>query len=397
MAVRTSLERWMGVVGDTGLAGWLIADFRWNNPLFARMLSLHSGMLTRRAFLWLPARGHGEPHVVASRVDGYTVSALDTPVSLYAGLDEMVSTLQGLLPRHGDVAMEYVERGVLPTVSRVDAGLVELVRSFGVSVVSSGSLISALEVWDDRQLGLHERAARGVDEARAVALRRCGELLREGERVSERMLAEIIRLYFSDQGLDDSHDPDVAVDAHTADPHYSIGEGEGSEVTRDAVLLMDLVTKVRDAEAAPFADTTWMAYTGATPPRDLVEALDTARAARDAGIRVVDDAARDGRRIAGRDVDRVTRASIASAGFADHVFHRTGHSLGTDHVHGMGTNLDDVEFPDDRPLLVGSGFTIEPGLYWPGRFGVRLEVSAVMLPDGLRITTESQEGLTIVN
>jgi Xaa-Pro aminopeptidase len=397
MAVRTSLERWMGVVGDAGFSGWLIADFRWNNPLFARMLNLHSGMLTRRAFLWLPARGQGEPHVVVSRVDGYTVSELDTHVSLYAGLDEMVSTLQGLLPRHGDVAMEYVERGVLPTVSRVDAGLVELVRSFGVSVVSSGSLISALEVWDESQLELHKRAARGVDGARAVALHRCGELLQEGERVSERILAEIIRLYFSDLGLDDSPDPDVAVDAHTADPHYSIGEGEGSEITRDAVLLMDLVTKVRDAEGAPFADTTWMAYTGASPPRDLVEAFDTVRAARDAGIRVVDDAARDGRRIAGRDVDRVTRGSIASAGFTGHVFHRTGHSLGTDHVHGMGTNLDDIEFPDDRPLLIGSGFTIEPGLYWPGRFGVRLEVSAVMLPDGLRITTESQEELTLVS
>jgi len=61
----------------------------------------------------------------------------------------------------------------------------------------------------------------------------------------------------------------------------------------------------------------------------------------------------------------------------------------------MGANIDDVEFPDDRPLLPYSGFTVEPGLYWPGRFGVRLEVSAILLPDRVRVTTESQATLTL--
>jgi Xaa-Pro aminopeptidase len=392
----SSLERWQTLVKDQGLDGWLIADFRWNNPLFARLLDLHGGTLSRRAFLWLPAAGHGEPHVLTSRVDGKPASHLDVPGTLYAGLDEMVSALRSILPPGATIAMEYVERGALPTISRVDAGLIELIRSCGVTVVSSGSLISALEVWDQRQRELHQRAARGVDQARALALRRCGELLRGGEQVSERMLAETIRRYFTDQGFDDADHPHVAVDAHAADPHYSLGEGEGAEVRRESVLLMDIVTRVRDAETAPYADTTWMAYTGAAPPRDVLEVFDVVRTARDAAIAAAGAAGRDGESVAGREIDRVARSVIAAAGLTDHVFHRTGHSLGTDHVHGMGTNLDDVEFPDDRPLLVGSGFTIEPGLYWPGCFGIRLEVSAVLLPDGLEITTEKQDELTLL-
>lgn len=393
--LRIRLDRWMDMIAEAGLDGWLVADFRWNNPLFARLLGLQSGILTRRAFLWLPARGGGEPRVLASRVDGHAVTGLACTVSLYKGFEDMASLLDGLLPHGGRVAMEYVERGLLPTVSRVDAGLVELIRSFGVEAVSSGALIASFDVWDERQRALHERAARGVDEARRLALRRCGELLARGDEATEGLLATLIRDSFAEAGLAPGDGPDVAVDAHAADPHYSI-DGAGAAVTPDAVLLIDLWAKVRDAEDAPYADSTWMAYTGATPPGDLARAFETTRAARDATIAAIDAAVRANTTITGREADAVARASITSLGLADHIFHRTGHSLGADHIHGMGTNLDGVEFPDDRPLLTGSGFTVEPGLYWPGRFGVRLEVSAILLADRLHVTTESQDALTLI-
>ena len=390
------LDRWMRLVGEAGLDGWLVADFRWNNPLFARLLGLRSGILTRRCFLWLPAAGHGEPRVLASRVDGHAVAGLDCPVSLYGGFDEMSALLDDLLPADGRVAMEYVERGLLPTVSRVDAGLVEMIRGSGVNVVSSGALIAMLEVWNERQQTLHERAARAVDEARRLALRRCTECLGRGERVTEGTLAAIMTAYFAEHGFSVGDGPDVAVDAHAADPHYSLDGGEGAEIVPGAVLLMDVWAKVRDAEDAPYGDSTWMSYIGANPPADLTRAFAAVRDARDAAIAAIGAAARAGRAIAGRAVDRVARDSITAAGLSAYLIHRTGHSLGTDHVHGMGANLDNVEFPDDRPLLVGSGFTVEPGLYWPGRFGVRMEVSAILRPDGPYLTTESQRDLTLI-
>jgi Xaa-Pro aminopeptidase len=292
--------------------------------------------------------------------------------------------------------MEYVAHGLLPTVSRVDGGLIELVRDYGVDVVSSGSLIAALEVWDDRQRALHERAARAVDEARRLALGRCAELLRRGEPTSEGALAGYITAYFATQGLTGGDGPDVAVDAHAADPHYRVDEGEGAPITPGSVLLIDLWARVRDADDAPYADSTWMAYTAPAPPPDLQRAFAAVRQARDDAVAAVAAATRAGAPITGREVDRVARAAIAGVGLAALLVHRTGHSLGCDHVHGMGTNLDDVEFPDDRPLLPYGGFTVEPGLYWPGRFGVRLEVSAILYPDGPHLTTESQSDLTLI-
>lgn len=390
------LARWMRIVGEAGLDGWLVADFRWNNPLFARLLGLGSGILTRRCFLWLPAEGRGEPRVLASRVDGHTVSGLDCQVGLYAGYEEMVQMLGELLPAGGRIAMEYVPRGTLPTVSRVDAGCIELIRERGVDVVSSGTLIAALEVWDERQRAMHERAALHVDAARRLALARCGDLLERGELVTEGALAALIADYFREQGLDPGDGPDVAVDAHAADPHYGTGGGGGAPIGHGSVLLIDLWARVRDAADAPYADSTWMAYTGSTPSAEIAHAFEVTRAARDASIGAIAAACRGGTAISGRAADEAARASVFAAGLGDWLIHRTGHSLGSDHVHGMGANLDAVEFPDDRPLLPYSGFTVEPGLYWPGRFGIRLEVSAILLPEGPRLTTERQDALTLV-
>jgi Xaa-Pro aminopeptidase len=389
-----TLDRWMQLIADQGLDGWLIADFRRNNPIFLRLLDLPDGVISRRAFLWLPA--HGEPRVLASATDGHSFSTLPYPVTLYGGFEGMCVELQKLVPGSGRIAMEYVERGALPTVSRVDAGLVELIRSFGVEVVSSALLIAGLEIWDNEQRTLHERAARVVDEARRQALERCADALRRDEVLTEGELSRFIVRVFAEHGLETGHLPDVAINAHAADPHYSPGDGEEARITRDAVLLIDLFARVSDAANAPYADSTWMSYTGSAPPDELVRVFDAVRAARDAAIEGIRAAVRGKRTITGREVDTLARDSVAALGLDRYLIHRTGHSLGIDHVHGLGTNLDGIEFPDDRPLLAGSGFTIEPGLYFPGRFGVRLEVSAVLTADDLVITTETQRELTLL-
>jgi Xaa-Pro aminopeptidase len=207
------------------------------------------------------------------------------------------------------------------------------------------------------------------------------------------MLADLIATAFTDNGME-AHAPDVGVGAHAADPHYSIA-GEGAEIGRDQVLLLDLATKLRDVDGAPYGDTTWMTFTGPEPPADLLHTFALVRAARDAAIDAINAATAANRTMRGQEVDRIARSVIADAGMADHLIHRTGHSLGTDHVHGMGTNLDDIEFPDDRSLLRESGFTVEPGLYFPGRFGVRLEVSAILHADGVEVTTERQVEMSL--
>jgi Xaa-Pro aminopeptidase len=393
-----TLTAWQDRIADAGLDGWLVADFRWNNPLFARLLDLHSGILTRRSFLWLPARGRGEPRVVVSATDGHALAGLPWEVRAYRSYTEMTEILAGILTGGGRIAMEYVPFGTLPTVSRVDAGLVELIRSFGVEVTSSGALVSTLEVWGARQADLHRRAARGVDEARRVALVRTEAALRAGEPVTEGSVGRIILSVFSDLGLEPGDGPDVGAGPHGADPHYSLAPGDdGAPVVRGEVLLIDLWCRVRGEPDAPYADSTWMAYAGTQPPPDITAAFNAVRDARNAAVALIDRTTRDRREIAGREADRAAREVLMAAGFTDALVHRTGHSLGIDHVHGVGTNLDDVEFPDDRPLVLGSGFTVEPGIYFPGRFGMRSEVSAILAPEGVEVTTESQTTLTLLD
>jgi Xaa-Pro aminopeptidase len=192
-----------------------------------------------------------------------------------------------------------------------------------------------------------------------------------------------------------AHVPDVGVGPNSADPHYNL-EGSGSVVGTDSVLLIDLSSRVRDAAGAPFADSTWMSYTGTSPPTELTGAFEAVREARDAAIEKIAEASSSGQSISGEQVDRVARSAIERRGLTARLIHRTGHSLGSDHVHGMGTNLDSVEFPDDRSLLPWSGFTVEPGVYFPDRFGVRLEVSVILEPQGPRVTTERQNELTLL-
>ena len=85
---------------------------------------------------------------------------------------------------------------------------------------------------------------------------------------------------------------------------------------------------------------------------------------------------RSGRELRGWEVDREASACLRAAGYGDHILHRTGHSLGRS-VHGEGVNMDDYETHDDRRLLPGSGFTVEPGVYFPD-FGVRSEINMIV-------------------
>jgi len=96
----------------------------------------------------------------------------------------------------------------------------------------------------------------------------------------------------------------------------------------------------------------------------------------DAAVALVEEAAADGRDLRGWEVDRAARTVLEAAGFGDHILHRTGHSLG-ESVHGNGVHLDDYETHDDRRLLPGAGFTIEPGVYFDD-FGVRTEINMVV-------------------
>ncbi|MGI8913530.1 MAG: M24 family metallopeptidase [Chloroflexota bacterium] len=371
--------------------GWLVASFRGSNPIFQDLTAL-AHPFTRRTILWLPQQGGAM--LLGSIVDGHSLvssAAWIERTVQYAGLSDLQAQLAALLRGTDRVAMEYTANGANPPISRVDAGFVDWVREQGPSVISSGDLISLLVRWDAEQVADHRATAAIVDRVRAEAFRAAFARAETAQPTTEHELTAAILAQFAADGLIDGG-ADVAVNAHAADPHYVPSPERPVPIRPGDSILIDLWAR-RPGERSPFADSTWMGFVGPQPPAEFQRAFQAVRAARDAGIALLEAAWRDGQALRGRDVDRHVRKFLTEQGYRSEFSHRTGHSLGWRHIHGDGPNLDDFEFPDDRTLTPVAGITVEPGLYFPGRFGVRLEVSIVLTADGPLVTTGRQDRL----
>jgi Xaa-Pro aminopeptidase len=274
------------------------------------------------------------------------------------------------------VAMEYSPLCAIPYVARVDAGTVELVRSLGVEVASSGDLVQQFSaVWHDEQIAAHRAAADKLHRVKDRAFEAIARRVRNGETTTEYDIQQLMAAWFADEGLVTDSDPNVSAAENAGNPHYLPTEATGRPIRSDELVLLDLWGKL-DQAGAVFADITWMGYTGRTIPIRYTRAFAAVRDARDAAVALVQGAARQGRDVRGWEVDRAAAAVLEAAGYGDHILHRTGHSLG-ESVHGNGVNMDDYETHDDRRLLPGTGFTIEPGVYFDD-FGVRSEINMIV-------------------
>ncbi len=147
---------------------------------------------------------------------------------------------------------------------------------------------------------------------------------------------------------------------------------------------------------APYADQTWMATIGPPAPK-VQQVWNVVRDARDAAIALLRERVAAGTPLRGADVDDAARNVIDRAGFGAAFTHRTGHSIDARAIHGSGPNLDNLETREERVLIPGVGFSVEPGVYLRGEFGVRTEVNAYIGDHELIITpNEIQRELIVV-
>jgi Xaa-Pro aminopeptidase len=366
MAVQDGLRR-------AGLDGWLLYDFHGSNPIAARLAGLTSGahMTTRRWYYLIPAEG--QPRGLVHAIERHNLDALPGDHMVYSGRQQLDAGLTRLLTGMKTVAMEYSPLCAIPYLSRVDAGTVEMVRARGVEIVSSGDLVQQFEAaWTTEQLASHRAAAESLYRIKDRAFAMTADTLGRGGSLSEYDLQQQMVKWFNEEGLISDSAPVVAVGGNAGNPHYLPTAEQCRPVVKNEVLLLDLWGKKTDAGAV-FADITWVAVTSNRVPAEVSSAFKAVADARDAAVRLVTDAAREGRDLRGWQVDEAARAVLQSQGFGDHIFHRTGHSLG-ESVHGNGVHMDDFETHDDRRLLPGTGFTVEPGLYFE-TFGVRTEIN----------------------
>jgi Xaa-Pro aminopeptidase len=359
-------------LGQLGFDGWLLYDFRGLNILARRVLGLGTeAILSRRWFYFVPA--HGGPRKLVHRIESHALDALPGDRQVYLRWQELEAGVQALVAGARRIAMEYVPRNANPYVSRVDAGTVELVRSFGVEIVSSGDLVQLFEAcWDEEQWELHLEAERHTRPAFDAAFAFIAERLRTGASVRETDVQRRILDHFAQHHLVTDHPPICAVNEHSGDPHYAPGPGSDAAIRAGDLVLIDLWAK-RDRPRAVYSDLTWMAFAGAEVPARYQEVFNIVAQARDAAIACVRDAMAGGKSLQGYQVDRAAREVIERAGYGKYFCHRTGHSIGQE-THGNGANMDDLETHEERRVLPRTCFSVEPGIYLPD-FGVRSEVN----------------------
>jgi Xaa-Pro dipeptidase len=361
--------------------GWLLFDFRGINPIMAAVVG-DEIVGSRRAYVFIP-RGH-HPVALVHAVDAELWRGWPSAWRriVWVRREELARELSALVGGK-TVAMEYSPGGAVPYGDYVPAGTLELVRASGATPVSSAELVSRYcSVWSADDLASHLRAAGILGEIAQASIRRIGERARAGDPVDEHEVTRWILEAFERAGLVTESPPSVSYGEHAARVHYEAPADGSSPIVPGQLLLLDLWAK---EPGHIYADQTWMASIGAPSARAL-ELWNVVRAARDAALDLLRERLAAGRPVAGAEADRAARGVIEAAGYGDRIVCRTGHSIDRVGLHGFGPTIDDTESFDSRLIVPGVGFSVEPGIYFPGEVGLRTEVNAHARADGLDVT-----------
>lgn len=371
---------------------WLFYDHHHRDAIAYRVLGIPEHlMVTRRWYYVVPAEG--EPRKLVHRIEAGHLDSLPGTKREYSGWQELFENLKSMLAPYRNVAMQYSPNNIVFTVSLVDAGTVELIRSFGKNIVSSADLVSRFEATLlDEQIETHFAAGKKVDAITAAAFQEIGRRVRNGG-TNEFDIQKFFAESFQREDLVTDDLPIVAVNANASNPHYGPSAEHHSPIREGDLVLLDVWAK-QNKPGAVYYDITWMGFIGKAPSPKQLEVFEVVKQARDAGVEKVKSAIAAGQKIAGWEVDKATRDVIETAGFGRYFIHRTGHSIATE-VHGNGANMDNLEIHDERQILPNTCFSVEPGIYLP-EFGVRSEVNVLVRKGAAEVTGKVQRELVIV-
>jgi Xaa-Pro aminopeptidase len=376
---------------ERGIDAWLFYDHHHRDPIAYKVLDLpETLMVTRRWFYVIPREG--EPVKLVHRIEAGHLDSLPGSKREYSAWRELWDNLQAMLVKFRNVAMQYSPNNSIPYIGLVDAGTVELVRSFGKEIISSGDLVARFEAaWSEEQIASHYAARDAIDAIVPEAFKEIGRRARNGA-VTEYEIQQWIAEAFRRADIVTEDLPIVGVNANSGNPHYEPKAQGSATIKPGDFVLLDIWGK-KNTPNAVYYDITWTGVIG-VPTEKQVEIFEIVSGARDAGIRKVQEAFAGKRRIAGWEVDQATREHIANAGYGQYFVHRTGHSIGVT-VHGNGANMDNLETKDEREIIPNTCFSIEPGIYLP-EFGVRSEVNVLIHNGAAEVTGKIQRELVLI-
>jgi len=386
MSDPTLINRIQQTLRALDIDAWLFFDHHYRDPIAYQVLHLNAEQTpTRRWYYLIPKEG--EPQKLVHRIESRMLDSLQGHKHVYSGWRTHQECLASFLSGLKRIAMQYSPGCAIPYVSMVDAGTLELVRSFGVEVLSSADLVQIFHATlRQAQIDSHLAAGVKMDAIRKAAF----DQVSSGQSLSEWQLHLWLRNAFDREGLITDHGPIVAVNAHAADPHYEPSEASSHPIKPGDLLLIDMWAK-SNAPGSVYYDITWTGFCGSNVPAELDKVFEIVKSARDAAFNRAKDGRQSGNPLYGFQVDDAAREVITSAGFGDAFVHRTGHSI-TEDVHGTGANMDNLETHDERQVLPNTIFSVEPGIYLKD-FGIRSEFNVLAQHDSAIVTGEVQQSL----
>ncbi len=381
---------------ERDIDGWLLCDFRNRDYLAYRVLGLNfEKMSSRRWYYYIPARG--EPKKLVSVVERQKLDALPGIRVTYLSWKELHASLRKMLGRtKKKIAMQYSPMNNVPYVSLVDAGTVELIKRFGYRIVSSADLVQTfVSVIPEEGYRTHREAGAVMDRIMEEAFDRIRRGVADSTPITEYDVQQYIMRRFKEEGLVTYDPPMVGTNEHPADPHFDLTLENSRPFKKGDTVLIDMWAK-KDVPGAIYYDITWVGFVGETPPPKYQEIFTVVRDARDAAVAFVERKFARNEVCYGWEVDDACRAVVKKAGYGKYFLHRTGHSI-TEETHGNGVNIDNLETKDERALLPGCCFSIEPGIYLEGKMAVRTEINVFIRHDGTpEVTGKVQRDLVIL-
>lgn len=384
------LDAMQAAIAASGADAWLFYDHHHRDPLAYEILGLPSETLvSRRWFYLVPA--NGEPVKLVHKIESGRLDTLPGAKQTYSAWQELEQKLRTLLAPYQKLAMQYSPRNAIMYVSMVDAGTIELLREFGKTIVSSADLVSQFQaVLSPEQEASHYEAQEAIDTILAAAFTEIGRRCAQRESFTEYDMVLWLEAAMRREGLVWEHRPNVSVNENSADSHYEPNAEQSRAIVSGDFLLIDIWAR-KDRPGSCFYDITWTAVIGREPSEEEERVFRTVRDARDAAIKVVEQAFAERRPICGWEADDAARKVITEAGYGEFFTHRTGHNI-SNTLHGSGAHLDNFETHDERRLLPHTCFSVEPGIYLE-RFGVRSEVNMLTTETKARVTGRVQQAL----
>jgi Xaa-Pro dipeptidase len=380
-----NLEKMQNIISSKKLDGWLFYDFRGSNDLALNILEIPKERhLTRRFYYLVPSKGI--PIKIVNAIEAGNLDHLPGEKLIYSNHSSLTNHLKNIITSHKILAMEYSPFNAIPYVSKVDAGTIEQIKSLGANIKSSADLISMFDaVWTNELFNENKPVANALYEIVNKSFDFIKMSFNENKSLNEYDVQQFIMMEFEKRGYYTDSPPIVGVNENSANPHYAPDDKIHKQINDGDFVLIDLWAKI-NREDAVWADITWVGYMGETVPEKYAKIFKLVAEARDATFNLISNRFKQGKEVRGFEGDDAAREVITKAGYGKYFIHRTGHSISSD-LHGSGAHLDNYETRDERLILPSTSFSIEPGIYLIGDFGVRSEIDVFITKEGKVIST----------